>query len=230
VDRVELSEAAISASRKTEKPSASQDASAAARPYHELSDEQRERVDELKARDREVRQHEAAHIAAAGQYALGGASFEYETGPDGAQYAVGGEVQIDTSPVRGDPEATVAKMRIVKAAALAPNEPSDQDRKVAAQADQVMREAQAELSKENHAQAVDKVDSAAHAEDSAAAYDAAGRPIAGAAHSAASSNQQPDAARPAHAIARQAYQDFSNTGGSVARGLGAQRAALNLVA
>ena len=53
-------------------------------------------------------------------------------GPDGNRYAIGGEVSIDVAPVDGDPEATIAKMEIVKAAALAPAEPSAQDRKVAA--------------------------------------------------------------------------------------------------
>ena len=102
---------------------------------------------ELKARDREVRAHEAAHQAVGGQYA-GSISYVYERGPDGAQYAVGGEVSISTSPVRGDPQATIDKMRVVRAAALAPAEPSSQDRAVAAEAMQLMLQAQAELSSE----------------------------------------------------------------------------------
>ena len=102
---------------------------------------------ELKARDREVRAHEATHQAVGGQYA-GSISYVYERGPDGAQYAVGGEVSISTSPVRGDPQATIDKMRVVRAAALAPAEPSSQDRAVAAEAMQLMLQAQAELSSE----------------------------------------------------------------------------------
>lgn len=117
------------------------------RRYEELTAEEQAEVDELKQRDREVRQHEAAHLAAAGQYARGGATYTTKTGPDGNQYAVGGEVQIDTSPVKGDPEATIAKMQVVRAAALAPAEPSTQDRKIAAQADAEIRKAQAELAK-----------------------------------------------------------------------------------
>lgn len=101
----------------------------------------------LKARDREVRAHEAAHQAVGGQYA-GSISYVYERGPDGAQYAVGGEVSIDTSPVQGDPQATIEKMRTVRAAALAPAEPSPQDRAVAAEAMQLMLQAQSELSSE----------------------------------------------------------------------------------
>src|SRR6056297_1068156 len=103
---------------------------------------------EPKARDREVRAHEAAHQAVGGQYA-GAMSFTYQRGPDGAQYAVGGEVSIDLSPVQGDPQATIEKMRIVRAAAMAPAEPSGQDRAVAAQAMQIMLQAQSELAAES---------------------------------------------------------------------------------
>lgn len=101
--------------------------------YRELQD--------LKQRDREVRQHEQAHVAAGGSHVRGGASFSYQRGPDGRQYATGGEVQIDTSAVPGDPAATVRKMQAVKRAAMAPAEPSAQDRAVAAEAS--IREAEA---------------------------------------------------------------------------------------
>ncbi|MBX2853438.1 MAG: hypothetical protein KTR21_00525 [Rhodobacteraceae bacterium] len=109
-----------------------------------LSREQLAIVDQLKSRDREVRAHEEAHARVGGQYA-GAPHYDYETGPDGNRYAIGGEVSIDVAPVNGDPEATVAKMDIVKAAALAPAEPSAQDRKVAAIADRTRALAQAEL-------------------------------------------------------------------------------------
>ena len=49
----------------------------------ELTDDQRKEVDRLKERDREVRAHEQAHVAAGGQYVRGGIQFEYQTGPDG---------------------------------------------------------------------------------------------------------------------------------------------------
>jgi hypothetical protein len=88
----------------------------------------------LAQRDREVRAHEAAHAAAGGQYVRGGATFQYQKGPDGKMYAVGGEVSIDSSPVKGDPRATIAKMQTVQRAALAPADPSGQDRAVAAAA------------------------------------------------------------------------------------------------
>lgn len=110
----------------------------------QLSESDQKLVAKLKARDREVRAHEQAHKNVGGQYA-GAISYEYQKGPDGRQYAVGGEVPIDASEIPGDPEATIEKMRVVKAAALAPAEPSGQDRKVAAMADAAMLKARAEL-------------------------------------------------------------------------------------
>lgn len=101
-------------------------------------------IAELKARDQEVKVHEQAHAAIGGQYA-GAPSYEYETGPDGQQYATGGEVRIDVSEVPNDPRATIQKMQQVKAAALAPAEPSSADRSVAAQASRTLTEAQADL-------------------------------------------------------------------------------------
>ncbi|HCV24492.1 MAG TPA: catalase [Candidatus Latescibacteria bacterium] len=110
----------------------------------ELTDEEKAEVDELKDRDREVRQHEQAHMAAAGPYAKGGPSYEYTRGPDGKRYAVGGEVQIDTSK-ESDPEATIRKAQQIYRAALAPAEPSSQDRSVASQAKKMEMEARSEL-------------------------------------------------------------------------------------
>lgn len=111
----------------------------------EVSPEQQEVVQKLVARDREVRQHELAHLAAAGPYARGGPTYTYQKGPDGKNYAIGGEVQIDASPVQGDPEATVRKAQVVRAAALAPAEPSSQDRAVAAAATKMEQQALADI-------------------------------------------------------------------------------------
>ncbi|HFQ81681.1 MAG TPA: hypothetical protein ENK33_09965 [Desulfobacterales bacterium] len=90
-------------------------------------------IAQLQKVDQEVHNHELAHLAAAGGYARSGASYQYKTGPDGRKYAVGGEVQIDTSPGR-TPEETISKMETVRRAALAPASPSGQDQMVAAQA------------------------------------------------------------------------------------------------
>ncbi len=120
------------------------DAEQARAGVQQLDDSELKLLRQLKARDREVRAHEQAHQAVGGAYA-GAVSYTYQRGPDGAQYAVGGEVPIDLSPVAGDPQATIDKMRTVRAAALAPAEPSGQDRAVAAQAMQQMLQAQTEL-------------------------------------------------------------------------------------
>lgn len=109
-----------------------------------LSDEQRQEVAAMKQRDREVKSHEQAHIAAGAGVVKGGAQYAYRKGPDGVNYAVGGEVAIDASKEK-TPQATIAKMAKVRAAALAPADPSSQDRKVAAQAQATESSARAEL-------------------------------------------------------------------------------------
>lgn len=101
-------------------------------------------VQVLAARDREVRAHEQAHAAAAGQYG-GSPTYEYVRGPDGVSYAVGGSVNVDTSPIPGNPEATLRKAEQLQRAAAAPADPSGQDRQVAAQAAQLAEEARAEI-------------------------------------------------------------------------------------
>lgn len=111
----------------------------------ELSQEERQAVAELQQRDREVKNHEHAHKAAAGRFARSAPSYEFESGPDGNKYAVGGEVQIDTSPVADDPRASIQKFETVRRAALAPANPSSQDRQVAAVAQQEIAKARAEL-------------------------------------------------------------------------------------
>ena len=113
-------------------------------PSDTESDYDAELIRELEARDLEVRNHERAHASTGGELA-GAASYSFQRGPDGARYAVEGEVSIDVSEVPGDPAATYDKMARVRRAALAPAEPSVQDQRVAAMATQKMSEAQAEL-------------------------------------------------------------------------------------
>ncbi len=111
----------------------------------EFSEAEKRIISKLRATDTEVRAHEMAHVAAGGQYTRSGASFNYQRGPDGRNYAVGGEVSIDISEVPGDPEATAKKMDVVKRAALAPMDPSGQDQRVAARATMIQAEATMEL-------------------------------------------------------------------------------------
>lgn len=107
---------------------------------------EQKKLTELKQRDAEVRSHEQAHAALGGQYA-DSPQYEYERGPDGRQYAVGGEVSIDVSEA-ATPEETIRKAQQVKAAALAPAEPSSQDLRVATEASQIALEARTEIAKE----------------------------------------------------------------------------------
>jgi hypothetical protein len=116
----------------------------ATKPVSQLTSEEQRQVAELARRDREVRAHEAAHKSAAGQYARGGASFEYQRGPDGKRYAIGGEVSIDVSRPE-DPREALEKALMVQRAALAPAQPSNQDRAIAAQATQIAAQARVEL-------------------------------------------------------------------------------------
>ncbi len=116
------------------------EARAAEQPPAKAAEEQR-LIDELKKTDRAVRAHEQAHLAAAGGLAVSGATFGYQRGPDGQRYAVSGEVSIDVSPGR-TPQETIAKADKIRAAALAPADPSGQDRAVASQAMQMKVQAQ----------------------------------------------------------------------------------------
>jgi hypothetical protein len=152
-----------------------------------------EMLSQLKVRDGEVRSHEAAHMAAGGRYITGGATYSYQKGPDGSEYAVGGEVGIDTSPVPGDPQATAEKMRIVRAAALAPSEPSGADLSVAAAASAAEADAYAEIERERGDEATARAEPIGRIGASGQA-DAAGR-----------------------------YRKEASAGGAIARGAGALR-------
>ncbi|MDX9700476.1 MAG: putative metalloprotease CJM1_0395 family protein [Rhodocyclaceae bacterium] len=121
-------------------------------PRKQLSEAELDQLRELQKRDREVRAHELAHVAVGGSLVTQGASFSYETGPDGKRYAVGGEVRIDTSPGK-TPEETLDKAQQIKAAALAPANPSPQDRQVAAMANQMAMQAQIELAMQRREEA-----------------------------------------------------------------------------
>jgi SprA-related family len=112
-------------------------------------------IEQLSARDREVRAHEQAHAAVGGQYASS-PTYTYQRGPDGVSYAIGGEVQIDTSPIPGDPEATLRKAEQIARAASAPAEPSGQDRAVAAQAAKMAQQARVEISQKVNEKTLEK--------------------------------------------------------------------------
>ncbi len=107
-----------------------------------------ESLSKLKAIDRQVRAHEAAHRQAAGRFIRGRTGFKTEKGADGKEYAVAGDVKIDTAAVAGDPQATLAKAQLVGRAALAPADPSTQDRVVAAKAARMAAIARVDIAKQ----------------------------------------------------------------------------------
>lgn len=126
----------------------------------ELTPEEEQIVARLRTADLQVRQHERAHLAAAGGHATSGARFQYVIGPDGRRYAVGGEVSISVTP-EATPEATIQKARAIRRAALAPADPSAQDRAVAAQASRLEAQAQREINQERAEEATGRQDSEA---------------------------------------------------------------------
>lgn len=119
-------------------------------PYknsNELNEEEKLQVSKLQKRDSEVKAHEAAHLSG-GAGLIRGLNYTYEKGPDGKQYAVGGEVMLDTSKGK-TPQETIAKSEQIKRAALAPSNPSSADIKIAASAEAMKNNAESELNKED---------------------------------------------------------------------------------
>ena len=132
-------------------------------------------IRELAARDREVRAHEQAHAAVGGQYA-GAPSYTYQRGPDGVAYAVSGEVPISIPVAGDDPRATLAAAEQVRRAALAPAEPSAQDRQVAAQAARIALQARADIASQQTQDVAEDPSSVDEAEDDVPAVDQSSEP------------------------------------------------------
>jgi hypothetical protein len=103
-------------------------------------------VRNLKTGEQKVIAHERAHTSVGGGL-TGSPSYSYTQGPDGKSYISGGEVPIDTSGGK-TPEETIAKMIRARATALAPSNPSSQDRAVASRATVTETTARLEVSKE----------------------------------------------------------------------------------
>ncbi len=125
-------------------PASQQDADKAKQAEKEQQQQDQKILQQLRSRDREVRAHEAAHVAAAGQYVSSGPSYTYQRGPDGNTYAIGGEVRLDTSQ-EADPKKQLDKSETVRRAALAPAQPSPQDFSVAANATRSAAQARLEI-------------------------------------------------------------------------------------
>jgi hypothetical protein len=143
-DVVSLSSQGIQAAKRAQTDSTTRPTEQTSASPGTKSGDDQQVIKQLQQTDRAVRAHEQAHIAAGGGLVRGSATFSYQTGTDGKQYAVGGEVSIDTSPGR-TPVESIEKARTIRAAALAPADPSPQDRAVAAQAARIEAEAQQQI-------------------------------------------------------------------------------------
>jgi len=95
--------------------------------------------------EREVVAHEQAHMSA-GAHLAGAARYQYTKGPDGKNYATGGEVSIKI-PEGKTPEETIQLMDQVIRAALAPANPSSQDLAVASRASMKQIQARGDMNK-----------------------------------------------------------------------------------
>lgn len=112
-----------------------------------LTADEEKQVRELKDTDTRVRAHEMAHKAAAGSLAAGGPYYDLQQGPDGQNYAVGGEVPIRL-PETTDYKEAIKDAQQAERAALAPADPSPDDYAAAAAFRQRALEARAKLSDE----------------------------------------------------------------------------------
>lgn len=84
-------------------------------------------VARLRGQERDVRRHQVFKAAVGGAY-VSAASYQFDIGPDGHRYIVGGESPLDLSPVENNPRATIQKMQRVRAAATLGIRPTRADR------------------------------------------------------------------------------------------------------
>jgi len=104
-------------------------------------------LQQLRMTEQKVKAHEMAHKIAGGEL-TGPVQYKYQKGPDGKLYTVGGEVPIKIKQGK-TPEETVEIAQKIKRAALAPVDPSPQDRAVAARATIMEMQAKMEMMKKN---------------------------------------------------------------------------------
>ena len=128
----------------------------------ELSPEDERLLAEMRSTDQKVRAHEQAHASAGAT----NVRYEYDTGPDGRQYAVAGTADISVQARADDPDSKLDQARQMRTAALAPADPSTQDMAVAAKASRIEMEARREKADAELEDMVEKSSSS-----SAAPYD-----------------------------------------------------------
>jgi hypothetical protein len=141
--------AAPEAAAEEEEASGSQLAGASGEaegPLKKLTPEEEAQVRKMAERDREVKAHEQAHVGASGGLA-GSPQYSYQTGPDGQQYAVGGQVSISRGGSSNTDQA-ISEAEAVKRGATAPAQPSSQDLAVAARAEADIQQLKAKKTQE----------------------------------------------------------------------------------
>lgn len=120
-------------------PEGAKDGGAKGADGRELSQSDQELLQRLQARDAKVRNHEAAHVmAAGGQASL--PTYEYQLGPDGRRYAIGGAVNLSILST-GEAGADARQAGRALRAALATGEPSAKDIQAAGKARDLMTKA-----------------------------------------------------------------------------------------
>lgn len=87
-------------------------------------------LEKFKQADANIRSHEQIH-ATIGQ-TTAPISYNYQKGPDGKMYAVGGSVKLDVS-LPDDPKAAAFKLDQIEKAAMGPSDPSGADTTIATQ-------------------------------------------------------------------------------------------------
>ncbi len=97
----------------------------------------------LRVIEQKVKAHELAHKIAGGELA-GPVRYKYTKGPDGKLYITGGEVPLRLKEGK-TPEETIEIAQKIRRAALAPMNPSPQDRAVAARATAMEMRARMEM-------------------------------------------------------------------------------------
>lgn len=117
--------------------------------------EVQQEIQQLRQTDKEIRVHEQAHKAVGGSLA-GPVSYEYTTGPDDKQYAVAGEVPINTPQVE-DKDEMLTILEKVRQAALAPAQPSAQDLRVAANASAQIQQLRGEVMREDAVEETEEI-------------------------------------------------------------------------
>ena len=110
-------------------------------------------VRKLEMTEKEVIAHEQAHKSVGGDV-TGPISYTYATGPDDKRYINGGEVSIQVGE-GSTPEETIQILEKVRAAALAPAQPSPQDLRVAASAASQIQQTQVEIARDDYADSLE---------------------------------------------------------------------------